>query len=90
MMQPFRAARDLLATIPGLGPLSAAAVISEIGADVRQFFSDAAHLASWVGLCPGNHESAGKRHFGKRRPATSICSLCWWSAPGLRSATTAT
>ena len=68
MMQPFRAARDLLVTIPGLGPLSAAAVISEIGADVRQFFPDAAHLASWAGLCPGNHESAGKRHSGKRRP----------------------
>ena len=66
MMQPFRAARDLLVTIPGLGPLSAAAVISEIGADVRQFFPDAAHLASSAGLCPGNHESAGKRHSGKR------------------------
>ena len=33
MMIPFRAARDLLATTPGIGPLSAAAVISEIGAD---------------------------------------------------------
>src|SRR5262249_4990235 len=31
MMQPFHAARDLLVTIPGIGPLSAAAVISEIG-----------------------------------------------------------
>jgi len=35
LMQPFRAARDLLITIPGLGPLPAAAAISEIGADVR-------------------------------------------------------
>ena len=68
MMRPFHAARDLLITIPGLGPLSAAAVISETGADVREFFPDAAHLASWAGLCPGNHESAGKRHSGKRRP----------------------
>ncbi|MGH3223133.1 MAG: IS110 family transposase [Streptosporangiaceae bacterium] len=67
MMQPFRAARDLLITIPGLGPLSAAAVISEIGADVREYFPDAAHLASWAGLCPGNHESAGKRSSGRRR-----------------------
>src|SRR6516164_7540583 len=61
MMTPFRAARDLLTTVPGIGPLAAAAVISEIGADVREFFPDAAHLASWAGLCPGNHESAGKR-----------------------------
>jgi transposase len=67
MMQPFRAARDLLITIPGIGALSAAAVISEIGADVRAYFPTAAHLASWAGLCPGNHESAGKRSSGRRR-----------------------
>jgi transposase len=70
MMRPFRAARDLLVTIPGPGPLSAAAVISEAGAGVRAYFPGAAHLASWAGLCPGNHESAGKRHFGKRRPGS--------------------
>jgi transposase len=67
MMQPFRAARDLLVTIPGLGPLPAAAIISETGAGVREYFPDAAHLASWAGLCPGNHEPAGKRHSGRRR-----------------------
>ncbi|WP_431520861.1 transposase [Alicyclobacillus mali (ex Roth et al. 2021)] len=27
----------------------------------------AAHLASWAGLCPENHESAGKRYSGKTR-----------------------
>jgi transposase len=67
MMKPFRAERELLTTIPGIGPLTAAAVISEIGAGVTEFFPDAAHLASWTGLCPGNHESAGKRSSGKRR-----------------------
>ncbi|HUZ26447.1 MAG TPA: IS110 family transposase [Streptosporangiaceae bacterium] len=67
MMLPFRAQRDLLTTIPGTGPLAAAAVLSEIGATVTDFFPDAAHLASRAGLCPGNHESAGKRHSGKRR-----------------------
>ena len=67
MMTPFRAARDLTATTPGIGPLSAAAVISGIGADVREYFPGDAHLASWTGLCPGNHESAGKRRSGKRR-----------------------
>src|ERR1017187_7900086 len=67
MMQPFRAARELLVTIPGIGPLSAAAIISEIGTGMREFFADAAHPASWAGICPGNHESAGKRHSGKRR-----------------------
>jgi transposase len=67
MMEPFRAQRELLTTIPGIGPLAAAAVISEIGADVREYFPDAAHLASWAGVCPGNHESAGKRRSGQRR-----------------------
>jgi transposase len=67
MMKPFRVERELLTTVPGIGLLAAAAVISEIGAGVTEFFPDAAHLASWTGLCPGNHESAGKRSSGKRR-----------------------
>ena len=67
MMAPFRVERDLLTTIPGIGPLTAAAVISEIGANVTEYFPDAAHLASWAGLCPGNHESAGKRRSGRPR-----------------------
>jgi transposase len=84
MMEPFHAARDLMATIPGTGPLPAAAVISEIGADVREFFPGAAHLASWAGLCPGNHESAGKRYSGRRRHGNehlqSLLTECAWSA----------
>ena len=67
MMAPFRAERELLTTIPGIGPLAAAAVLSETGAQVAAYFPDAAHLASWTGICPGNHESAGKRHSGRRR-----------------------
>lgn len=67
MMAPFRAERELLTTIPGVGPLVAAAVLSEIGVDVTEFFPTAAQLASWAGMCPGNHESAGRRHSGKRR-----------------------
>jgi len=67
MMAPFHAERDLLTTIPGIGPLAAAATLSEIGTSVTEYFHDAAHLASWAGICPGNHESAGKRRSGKRR-----------------------
>ncbi|HEX2743426.1 MAG TPA: hypothetical protein VHN16_03370, partial [Streptosporangiaceae bacterium] len=43
-----------------LFPAGPAAVISEIGVTVREFFPGDAHLASWTGLCPGNHESAGR------------------------------
>ncbi|WP_260695934.1 IS110 family transposase [Streptomyces sp. IB201691-2A2] len=31
-------------------------------------FPSAAHLASWAGMCPGTHESAGKHTSGKSRP----------------------
>ena len=90
MMAPFRAERELLTTIPGIGPLAAAVVIAEIGAEVSEYFPDAAHLASWTGICPGNHESAGKRPPAGAATATSTSSLSWWNAPGRRSATTAT
>ena len=84
MMAPFRAARALLTTIPGIGPLAAAAVISETGPGVREFFPGAAHLASWAGMCPGNHESAGKHRSGKRRKGNQhlqpVLAECAWAA----------
>ena len=35
------------------------------------FFLTAKQLASWAGVCPGNHESAGIRLQGTIRPANS-------------------
>jgi len=52
--------------IPGVDRTTAQAVIAELGTDMT-VFPDAAHLASWAGLCPGNAESAGKRFSGKTR-----------------------
>jgi transposase len=49
-----------LQAIPGVGRRSAEVVVSEIGLDMSRFAS-AAHLASWARICPGTHESAGKR-----------------------------
>jgi len=84
MMVPFARQRDLLATIPGIGPKAAAAVISEIGISPGDFFTTSAHLASWAGLCPGNHESAGKRKHGKPRKGSQhlqpLLVECAWSA----------
>ena len=51
-------------SIPGIGGRIAEQLVAEIGADMSRFPS-AAHLASWAKLCPGNHESAGKRLSGK-------------------------
>jgi len=54
----------LLDTITGIGPASAKQLLAEFGTDMSRFPSDA-HMASWCKICPGNHESAGKRHSGK-------------------------
>ncbi len=56
----------LLCTIPGISQRAAQGILAEIGRDMTRFPS-AAHLASWAGMCPGNHESAGKRLSGKTR-----------------------
>src|SRR6266540_137046 len=47
-----------LAEVPGLGVDSAQQIIAEVGATAATFPS-AKHLASWMGACPGNEESAG-------------------------------
>ncbi|MDE0083064.1 MAG: IS110 family transposase [Gammaproteobacteria bacterium] len=57
---PFGAALDLLESIPGVGHRSAEAILAETGDDMSKF-PTAAHFASWARVCPGNHESAGKR-----------------------------
>ena len=47
-----------LAEVPGLGVDSAQQIIAEVGPAAAAFPS-AKHLASWVGVCPGEEESAG-------------------------------
>jgi len=56
----------LLQTIPGVDLIGAAMLLVEIGSDMNAFGS-ADRLASWVGICPGNNESAGKRKSGHTR-----------------------
>jgi transposase len=62
-LRPFAAQRTLLVTIPGVNGLTAAAIVAEIGVDMAGF-GTARRLAAWAGVCPANHESAGKQ---KRR-----------------------
>lgn len=58
-MAPFRAARDFLATIPGVNTTVADTIIAETGADMSRFETPG-HLCSWAGLVPGANESAGR------------------------------
>ncbi|AMB39402.1 MULTISPECIES: IS110 family transposase [Paenarthrobacter] len=57
-MEPFREAREALATIPGVSQRIAEVIIAETGADM-DVFETPARLASWAGVCPTAHESAG-------------------------------
>jgi transposase len=58
-MEPFREARQALATIPGVSLKVAEVIIAETGADMR-VFETPARLASWAGVCPSANESAGR------------------------------
>jgi transposase len=58
-MEPFRAAREFLATIPGVSLKIADVIIAETGANMSRFETPG-RLASWAGVCPGSNESAGR------------------------------
>ncbi|WP_126425848.1 IS110 family transposase [Brevibacillus marinus] len=63
-MLPFEEDLERLDSIPGVARRTAEHILAEIGTDMTQFPS-AAHLCSWAGLAPGNHESAGRRKSGR-------------------------
>jgi len=62
----WQQAVEIIDQITGISQRIAEGLLAEIGVNMGQFPS-AKHLASWVGVCPGNHESAGKRLSGKTR-----------------------
>jgi transposase len=66
VIAPFAPQVELLRTIPGVDRRMAEALIAEIGVDMSRFGSSA-RLASWAGICPGQHESAGRQRRGTTR-----------------------
>lgn len=71
----------LMDTIPGVGETVAQILAAEMGVEMSQFPSDK-NLSSWAGMCPGNHESAGKRKSGKttkgsRYLRTALVEAAW-------------
>ena len=65
-LKPYGAPHALLMQIPGVDWVVAAVLIAEIGVDMSVFVS-VYHLAAWAGVCPGNHESAGRQKSGRAR-----------------------
>ena len=83
VMSPFAEQIERLDGVPGIDVRSAQSLIAETGGDMTAFPS-AAHLCSWAGMCPGNHESAGKRKKGTTRPGNrwlrATLTQCAWAA----------
>lgn len=80
-LRPFQSEVVRLCTIPGVDRVTAWGLLAEIGLDMKQF-PDVRHLGSWAGLCPGSHESAGKRKSGKIRKGNlwlrrCLCQAAW-------------
>ncbi|WP_246223528.1 IS110 family transposase [Fulvivirga kasyanovii] len=77
----YRQQIQLLQSIPGVSKQIAIGIIAEIGVDMDQFPSHA-NLASWVGVCPGNNESAGKKYssrttHGNKYLKTTLVEAAW-------------
>lgn len=67
----------------GIDALTALKVISEIGLDMTRW-PTGKHVASWLGLCPGNKLSGGKRYRMRSKPtANRAASALRLAAQGL-------
>jgi transposase len=61
LLQEHQEVVQRVAEVPGFGVDSALQMIAEVGPNATAFRSQKA-LSSWVGVCPGNEESAGESH----------------------------
>lgn len=62
---------EAIKDITGIANDTARAIIAVIGTEMSRFPTDA-HISSWAGMCPGNNESAGKKHSGKTRKGNQL------------------
>lgn len=80
-LEPYQEAVQRLDGIPGVDRLGAAVILAEIGPDMSHW-ENSGRLASWCCLCPGNHESGGKRLSGQTRKGNrwlrrAFCQMAW-------------
>jgi transposase len=62
-----------LTAVPGIEASSALKIVSEVGLDLSRWKSGK-QFASWLGLCPGNKVSGGKRLSGKSKRTANYAS----------------
>lgn len=89
VIAPFAWAVDLLDPIPGVDRVTAEMLIAEFGVDLTRFGA-AARWASWGGMCPGHHESAGKQGRGTTRKGSKWLRLALVEAAKAASRTKST
>jgi transposase len=70
LSENYKAAIKALSEIPGIGRVSAEQILAETGTDMSRFRSQHA-FSKWMGVCPGNNESAGKRKRCKTPPGNA-------------------
>jgi hypothetical protein len=73
-----------LTRIDGIDSHTALKILSELGPDLVKQFPSSRQFASWLGLCPGNKISGGKRLSGRTKPcANRVAAALRLAASGL-------
>jgi transposase len=85
LIRPYEEEVNLLDTIPGIDRTAAITLLAEITPSATEHFSSDAKLASWVGVAPGNNESAGvkkkvKARNGNKHAKGILCQGAWANA----------
>lgn len=65
LQAPYEPHIKVLCTIPGIKEASARLIFAELSDDLTVNFANSERFASWLGICPGNHLSAGKSYSSK-------------------------
>jgi transposase len=69
--------------VAGVNEIAGRAIVAEVGTDMKSFPTSGS-ICSWSGVCPGNNESAGKRHSGRssvmKHPLKTILVEVAWAA----------
>ncbi len=79
---PFAEAIGRLETVPGIDRRAAENIVAEVGPRPEAVSKTTAHVASWVGICPGNLESTGRRRSGRTTkgnawPRVTLVQCAW-------------